>query len=106
MVTDWRFAIAYNAALQLATAALAVSGYRAERENHHYRVIHSLEFTVGLEPATIRKFDVFRKKRNVTDYERADTISDTEADEMREFSDMLRRSVAEWLRKRYPELLF
>ncbi len=25
---DWRFAIAYNAALQAATAALAASGYR------------------------------------------------------------------------------
>ena len=29
---DWRFAIAYNAALQAATAALATSGYRASRE--------------------------------------------------------------------------
>ncbi len=29
---DWRFAIAYNAALQAATAALAASGYRASRE--------------------------------------------------------------------------
>ena len=40
---DWRFAIAYNAALQAATAALAAAGYRASRENHHYRVIQSLE---------------------------------------------------------------
>jgi hypothetical protein len=30
---DWRFAIAYNAALQAATAALAAAGYRASREN-------------------------------------------------------------------------
>ena len=43
---DWRLAIAYNAALQAATAALAAAGYRASRESHHYRVIHSLEFTV------------------------------------------------------------
>jgi hypothetical protein len=43
---DWRFAIAYNAALQ-AAAALAAAGYRASRENHHYRVIHSLELTLG-----------------------------------------------------------
>jgi hypothetical protein len=42
---DWRFAIAYNAGLQAATAALAAAGYRAARDNHHYRVIQSLEFT-------------------------------------------------------------
>src|ERR1700757_5345824 len=44
---DWRFAIAYNAALQAATAALAAAGYRASRENHHYRGIQSLELTLG-----------------------------------------------------------
>ena len=44
---DWRFAIAYNAALQAATAALAASGYRPGRDSHHYRVIQSLELTVG-----------------------------------------------------------
>jgi lipopolysaccharide biosynthesis protein len=38
---DWRCTIAYNAALQAATAALAAAGYRAARDNHHYRVIQS-----------------------------------------------------------------
>ena len=37
---DWRLNIAYNAALQAATAALAASGFRASRESHHYRVEH------------------------------------------------------------------
>ena len=32
---DWRLSIAYNAALQLATAALAASGYRTVGEGHH-----------------------------------------------------------------------
>src|SRR6266446_10935015 len=59
LINDWRFNIAYNAALQLASAALAASGYRAERANH-YRVIHSLELTLGADPAIIRKLDVFR----------------------------------------------
>jgi hypothetical protein len=56
---DWRFAIAYNAALQAATAALAAAGYRASRENHHYRVIQSLELTVGKDGKFIRAFDAF-----------------------------------------------
>jgi hypothetical protein len=100
LIPDWRFNIAYNAALQLATAALAAAGFQAERTNHHYRVIHSLEFTLGKDAATIRKLDVFRKKRNITDYERADTISDREAEEMRKLAEALRADLAVWLRKK------
>ncbi len=54
---DWRFAIAYNAALQAATAALAAAGYRAARDNHHYRVIQSLEFTTAPGRKLIDAFD-------------------------------------------------
>jgi hypothetical protein len=53
LVPDWQFNIAYNAALQLASAALAAAGYEADRANHHHRVIHSLEFTLGLDRAAI-----------------------------------------------------
>jgi hypothetical protein len=102
--TDWQFNIAYNAALQLASAALAAAGYRADRTNHHYRVIHSLEFTIGADAAAIRKFDLFRKKRNTSDYERADTISEREATEMRQFAQVLHQSVLAWLRKHHPQL--
>jgi hypothetical protein len=38
---DRRLNISYNAALQVAAAALAAAGYRASREAHHYRVIQS-----------------------------------------------------------------
>jgi hypothetical protein len=102
--TDWQFNIAYNGALQLATAALAATGYRAERANHNHRVIHSLEFTIGADAAFIRKFDLFRKKRNISDYERAHTISEFEAAEMRELAEDLRAHVHEWLRKHHPRL--
>jgi hypothetical protein len=103
LVPDWQFNIAYNAALQLASAALAVAGYDAERGNHHYRVIQSLELTLGVDATVIRKFDVFRKKRNITDYERADTISETEAEEMRQLAETLRISVEAWVRKNHPQ---
>jgi hypothetical protein len=102
--SDWQFNIAYNGALQLATAALAASGFRAERVNHHFRVIHSLEFTIGADTAIVRKFDLFRKKRNISDYERANTISETEAAEMRELAEALRKSVDAWLRRNHPQL--
>ena len=47
LADDWRLSIAYNAALQAATAALAAAGFRAAREQHHYRTIQSLALTIG-----------------------------------------------------------
>ena len=104
LVNDWKFNIAYNAALQLATAALAAAGFQAERSNHHFRVIHSLELTIGLDQRLIRTFDAFRKKRNLTDYERAGAVSDLEVDGMRELAARLRTSVEEWIRRVRPDL--
>ena len=101
---DWRFAIAYNAGLQAATAALAAAGYRAARDNHHYRVIQSLEFTTAPGTKLIATFDGFRKKRNVSSYEVAGSVSDKEADEMLKLAAGLRADVERWIRATLPEL--
>jgi len=63
---DWRLNIAYNAALQSATAALAACGYRAVREAHHIRVIQSLVYTIDLPAAVVTQFDFFRKKKEIS----------------------------------------
>ena len=102
---DWRLAIAYNAALQAATAALAAAGYRASRDQHHYRVIQSLEATIGAEPELIALLDSFRRKRNTADYERAGVVSDGEAKEMRHLAIRIRDDVVTWLRQHHPNLL-
>jgi hypothetical protein len=102
---DWRFAIAYNSALQAATAALAASGYRATRDNHHYRVIQSLEFTTAPGQKVIDTFDGFRKKRNISSYDLAGSVSSKEADEMLELATALRRDVEKWIRATRPGLL-
>jgi 3-deoxy-D-arabino-heptulosonate 7-phosphate (DAHP) synthase len=102
---DWRFNIAYNAALQLATIALAAAGYRASREAHHYRVIFSLEFTIGTDGTLVAKFDAFRKKRNAAGYERVGLISDKESEEMIDLAKQLQRDVPAWLKKNYSRLL-
>lgn len=101
---DWRFAIAYNAGLQAATAALAAAGYRAARDNHHYRVIQSLEFTTAPGTKFIDTFDGFRKKRNVSSYDVAGSVSDREADEMLKLATSLRAEVEKWIRASHPEL--
>ncbi len=103
--TDWRFAIAYNAALQAATAALAAAGYRASRESHHHRVIQSLEFTLAPGREMIDTFDTFRKKRNISSYDLAGSVSDKEAKEMYELAAALPGSVEKWIRKNHPKLL-
>ncbi len=102
---DWRMNIAYNAGLQAATAALAAAGYRATRDSHHYRVIQSLKETMGIDDAVIAAFEAFRKKRNITGYERAGIISDADAAAMRSLALMLRDDVAAWLRRYHPSLL-
>jgi hypothetical protein len=102
---DWRFAIAYNAALQAATAALAAAGYRATRDNHHYRVIQSLEFTIAPSRKMINAFDGFRKKRNISSYDLAGSVSDREADEMFSLATNLRGDVESWIRTTWPALL-
>jgi hypothetical protein len=105
LATDWKFAIAYNAALRLATAALAALGYRASREAHHYRVIQSLAFTIGADKDTIELLDTFRRIRNISDYERAGTISDPDADEMYRLAEQLRTDVLQWLRGHHGYLV-
>ncbi len=102
---DWRLNIAYNAALQAATIALAASGYRVAREAHHYRIIQSLAHTIGAPGPLIAQFDQFRKKRNLGGYERAGVASDQEAEEMFILAKKIREEVAVWLRKTHPELM-
>jgi hypothetical protein len=102
---DWRLNIAYNAALQAATAALAAAGYRASREAHHYRAIQSLAFTIGAPPSVIARLDLFRKKRNLGGYERAGAVSDQEAAEMRELAQEIAAAVRRWLEENRPDLM-
>lgn len=104
LITDWRFNIAYSAALQLATAALAAAGYQASHVAHHLRVIYSLGLTLKLDPAAVKTFDAFRKKRNVADYERAWAISEAEAQEMLDLAQRLRQEVEAWIVKHHPRL--
>ena len=98
---DWRMNIAYNAGLQAATAALAAAGYRASRDAHHHRVIQSLRETVGTDAKVVATFDAFRKKRNITGYERVGLVSDADAEAMRALAVNLRDDVVAWLKQHH-----
>lgn len=105
LATDWRFNIAYNAALQAARAALAAAGYRAAREAHHHRVIQSLAFTIRADPEFVGRLDAFRKKRNLASYEFGGAISEQETEEVVALAQELRARVGQWIRAHYPGLL-
>jgi predicted CopG family antitoxin len=102
---DWQLAIAYNAALQAATAALFASGYRAGREAHHYRIIQSLAHTIQAKSDLINQLDKFRKKRNIGGYEAAGRISQQEADEMKKLAKDLYEQIVKWLHQHHANLM-
>jgi hypothetical protein len=103
--SDWQLAIAYNAALQVATAALFASGYRAGREAHHYRIIQSLAHTIQAKSNLINQLDTFRKKRNIGGYEAAGRISQQEADEMKKLAKDLYDQIVNWLHQNHSNLI-
>ena len=102
---DRRLGIAYNAALQLATLALAAAGYRPGRDRAHERAILSLGDTAGVPRKTVDLLDAVRRKRNQINYERAGTTSAAEAAELYEVTTVLRGDIVRWLMNTHPALL-
>ena len=103
---NWQFNIAFNAGLQLATAVLYAAGYRAGRgESKHYRVIQALPLVMGPQFSTIRDYlDNCRRKRNVSEYDAAGTISEKESEELLRIVREFKIKVEGWLKKNRPEI--
>ena len=103
---DWRFGIAYNAALKLCTILLYAEGYKAERTLQHYRTIQALPLILGQEKANDANYlDACRSKRNIVEYDYVGGATDDDADELMEYGKELRDDVMAWLKKVHPGLL-
>jgi len=103
---DWKFGIAYNAALKLCTILLNASGYRPDRLQAHFRTLQSLPLILGSERHGDAKYlDNCRKTRNTAEYESAGLVSESQARELIDFTKRLREDVIEWLKKNHPHLL-
>lgn len=104
---DWRFAIAFNAALTCCQIALYCCGYEIARgQSEHYRIIQSLTLTLGEEFAPVKNYlNACRNKRNIADYESAGTVSSAEATELFKISSDLFFALNKWLSENYPELV-
>jgi len=103
--TDWRFGIAYNAALKLCTVVLYAEGYRASRELQHYRTLAALPEILGeAKKADAEYLDDCRKKRNIVEYDYVGGASESDADELIVFVKEFRDEVITWLKKKHPKL--
>jgi hypothetical protein len=101
--SDWRFGIAYNAALKLCTILLYASGYRAERTLQHYRTIQAMPLILGQDRKDDAEYlETCRKKRNIVEYDYVGGATEDEADELIGFVKSLRDDVLRWLKVNYP----
>jgi len=97
---DRRFATAYNAALQLCKMAIACAGYRLTvGVGHHQKTFESVKSAITTTDAETLAdyFEICRRKRNVIDYDAADTISETEADELLKKAREFQILVEDWI---------
>jgi hypothetical protein len=103
---DWRFGIAYNAALKLCTIMLYAEGYRPAQALAHYRALQSLPLILGKERASDADYlEACRVKRNTVEYDYVGGATSADADELIEFTESLEQSVRQWLKERHPELV-
>lgn len=104
---DWRFGIAYNAALKLCTILLYSEGFKAEKTLQHYRTIQALTLILGKERKGDAEYlDSCRSKRNIVEYDYVGGVTGHDADELIEFVKELKADVLDWLNKNHPELGF
>jgi len=104
--SDRRFATAYNAILQLATIVIRVEGYRVAGQHHHWLTLQALPHIMpSMDSSRADYYDACRRKRNRVDYDSAEIISETEAEEALEEAHEFRHVVTDWLKKSHPKLL-
>ncbi len=88
--------------MKLCTILLYASGYRPEKNLAHYRTLQALPLILGADRDDDADYlDACRAKRNTAEYDVAGTVSQSEADELREFASALQTEVIEWLRSKH-----
>lgn len=103
---DWRFGIAYNAALKLCTILLYAEGYRPEKTLQHYRTIQALPLILGSAyKEDVKYLDTCRNKRNTAEYDYVGVAAADDVDELIDFVKELREKIIKWLEEKHPHLV-
>jgi len=102
---DWRFGIAYNAALKLCSILLVAEGYRPDKNLAHYRTLQAMPIILGQQKrADAEYLDMCRIKRNTVEYDCTGAATVRDATELIQFAQHLRDEVQTWLETKHPEL--
>lgn len=102
---DRRFATAYNAVLQLSKMAIACAGYRvAAGVGHHQKTFEAVKTALGTYSAEnlADYFETCRRKRNNIDYDAAEVVTETEADEILNKSREFQTLIEDWISNYHP----
>lgn len=94
---DWKFGIAYNAALKLITILVRGSSIRVKSGSHHMNTIALLPEVLGNSYIDDRNYlDSCRRKRNAVEYDYAGGVTEIEVKELQDFVVELKAKVQEW----------
>jgi len=103
---DWKFGIAYNAALKLCTVLLYAEGYRPENLLAHYRTLQALSEVLGSDhKKDVDYLESCRVKRNKAEYDSVGEVTPDEARELLGFAGELKQTVLTWLGKKHRDLV-
>jgi hypothetical protein len=84
---------------------LFAAGYRAAREQRHFRTIAALPLIVNAELLELSTYlNQCRLKRHAITYESATILSQEEADELIAAVKELRARVQDWLARMHPDV--
>ena len=94
---DWKFGIAYNAALKLATIIVRGSSLRVKSGSHHMNTIALPPVILGEEYIDDKNYlDSCRRKRNAVDDDYTGGVTEIEVAELQDFVVELKTKVVEW----------
>ncbi len=104
--SDRRFATAYNAALQAATAMMYAEGYRTAGTGHHRTAFEFLKAISASEFGDwANYFDDCRRKRNRADYVGVGYVSNTEAKYLVAEATRFAENAQNWIQKYHSTLM-
>ena len=101
---DARFIMAYDAARTLSVMIVRAAGYRPKSAGAHYNTFLALEAAEPAFAALSAYFDGCRIKRNVSEYDAAGGVTDTEAEELLKTVQQFAMDTEAWIAVNHPPL--
>ncbi len=105
---DRRFAIAYNAVLQLSKMAIVCAGYRVSTSiaGHHITTFEAVRLALGPSIKGLADyFETCRRMRNDIDYDGIEIASEMQAHELLDQAMEYKKLVEEWIQKNHQHML-